>query len=68
MESSSGPLTHSSSPAQNAEPTRITGNAVILCGLDEDKRLEELVNVPNPPGSTTNACAYFTNIVLRTKK
>ena len=25
-------------------------------------------NVPKPPGRHTNACEYFTNIVLRAKK
>ena len=68
LESSSGPLIHSSSPAQNAEPTRITGNAVILWVWTRTSASKSSSMVPNLPGSTTNACAYFTNIVLRTKK
>ena len=37
-------------------------------GLHQGERLEQLVKVPKPPGSTMKPCAYFTKHVLRTKK
>ena len=37
--------------------------------VDRDKNLNfNYFIVPNPPGKTTKACAYLTNITLRTKK
>ena len=57
-----------SSPAQYSVPNRITGNRVTLRVCTSVSASNSSSRVPKPPGRITNACAYFTNIVLRTKK
>src|SRR5450631_74666 len=58
----------SSSPFQYDERYKMTGNEVTLRVCTNVSDSNSSSNVPNPPGKTTNACAYFTNIVLRAKK
>src|SRR5437667_347327 len=44
------------------------GNLVILPVCTSVTASNSSSSVPNPPGSTTKACEYLTNMVLRTKK
>jgi hypothetical protein len=57
-----------SRPDQYSVPKRITGNRVTFRVWTSVSASNSSSRVPNPPGRITNACAYFTNIVLRTKK
>src|SRR3954451_19678836 len=57
-----------SRPAQYSVPNRITGKRVTFRVCTSVSASNSSSRVPNPPGRMTNACAYFTNIVLRTKK
>jgi len=62
------PFSHSSRPDQYELPTSTIGNLVILPVCTRVSASNSSSIVPKPPGSTTNACEYFTNTVLRTKK
>ena len=57
-----------SSPDQWPLPTSTIGNWVIFPVCTRVRASNSSSSVPNPPGSTTNAWEYFTNMVLRTKK
>src|SRR3954453_977932 len=59
---------HSRSPVQYAVPNSTTGNDVTLPVCTSVNASNSSSIVPKPPGMTMNACAYFTNIVLRAKK
>ena len=61
-------LSQSMSPLQKAVPTRIIGIFLILEVWISVIASISSSRVPNPPGKTTNACAYLTNITFRTKK
>jgi len=61
-------LSQSISPVQYFLPTRMTGNLSILRVWMRVIASKNSSSVPNPPGITTNPCAYLTNITLRTKK
>ncbi len=58
----------SSSPRQYSVPTRITGKSRTFPVWISVSASNSSSMVPKPPGKITNASAYFTNIVLRTKK
>ena len=47
---------------------RITGKRVTFCVWTRVSASNISSSVPKPPGRITNACEYFTNIVLRAKK
>ena len=49
-------------------PDHIDGERFDFFCLDESQRFEELVQGAESTGRTTKACAYRTNITLRTKK
>src|SRR3954447_16058000 len=66
--SASVPRTQSMSPDQYAVPKRITGKRVTLRVCTRVSASKSSSRVPKPPGRITKACAYFTNMVLRTKK
>ena len=59
-------------PVEEAVPegtlVQDNGKRTDTFGLREHKRFGEFVNVPMPPGMTTYASAYFTNMSLRRKK
>ena len=59
---------HWTSPPQYSVPTSTTGNEVTFRVCTRQSASNNSSNVPKPPGSTMNPCAYFTNIVLRAKK
>src|SRR5215472_3912794 len=61
-------LIQDSRPCQYSLPTSTMGNLVILPVCTSVTASNNSSSVPNPPGSTTNACEYLTNMVLRTKK
>ena len=56
------------SPPQNSVPSSTTGNLVTLPVCTMTSTSNSSSRVPKPPGSPMNACEYFRNIVLRTKK
>lgn len=56
------------SPRQYSVPMSTTGNRVTLPVCTSVSASNSSSMVPNPPGSTTNAWAYLTNMVLRAKK
>ncbi len=58
----------SSSPRQYSTPISTTGNRVTFRVCTSVSASNSSSIVPNPPGSTTNAWAYLTNMVLRAKK
>ncbi|CAM5197733.1 hypothetical protein LSPH26S_02208 [Lysinibacillus sphaericus] len=55
-------------PFQYSVPKRTIGKRVTLRVWTRVSASKSSSRVPSPPGRTTNPCAYFTNIVLRTKK
>ena len=55
-------------PPQYHVPMSTTGNRVTFLVCTSVSASNSSSMVPKPPGSTTNACAYLTNIVLRAKK
>jgi hypothetical protein len=57
-----------SRPDQYSVPNRTTGNRVTFRVCTRVSASNSSSRVPKPPGRITNAWAYFTNIVLRTKK
>ena len=62
------PRSHSSRPLQYALSYSTTGNRWILPVCTSVTASNSSSSVPKPPGNTTNASEYFTNIVFRTKK
>lgn len=62
------PRSQSTSPPQYSLPKSTTGNLVTLRVCTRVSASKSSSRVPKPPGSTTKPWAYFTNIVLRTKK
>ncbi len=62
------PRIQSTSPDQYSVPNSTIGNRVILRVCTRVSASNSSSRVPKPPGRQTNACEYFTNIVLRAKK
>jgi len=60
--------TQSSSPLQYSVPTKTTGKSWIFSVCFKVNASKISSSVPKPPGSATNAQAYFMNITLRAKK
>ena len=58
----------SSRPCQYDVPISTTGKRVTFPVCTSVSASNSSSIVPKPPGSTTNACAYLTNMVLRAKK
>src|SRR5699024_9528484 len=66
--STSVPRIQSTSGLQKSTPSSTIGNLVILSVWTSVMASKNSSSVPNPPGVRTNACVYWTNIVLRTKQ
>ena len=62
------PRSHSTRPLQYSLPYSTTGKRWILPIWASVTASNSSSSVPKPPGKTTNASEYFTNIVFRTKK
>ena len=58
----------SSKPAQNVLSYRTIGCFLIFSVCIKVKASNSSSIVPNPPGITTKAWLYFTNMTFRTKK
>src|SRR5690606_20228458 len=62
------PRSQSIRPFQYSVPKRTTGKSCTFRVWMRVSASNSSSMVPKPPGKITNACAYFRNIVLRTKK